>query len=188
MSSLKRNNIKIKGNRKSHHCLYHHTLWRQYLALNHSLLALCVHIERTASFWAAPVTVYLGGFIILQCYLAYATFFIKAETPILVRLFFGYGLMIIAVLQYGLLLACSRVAKASGRLERVNREFYHSAFLIIDKRRGRGPDKNWLAHCFSILKAERLQAAGRLRPYAIHLLDSYRVTAKTFYLVTLVAE
>ncbi|KAH9408340.1 hypothetical protein TYRP_012012 [Tyrophagus putrescentiae] len=34
----------------------------------------------------------------------------------------------------------------------------------------------------AILKTEWLQASGRLRPYAMLLLDNYRITVKTFYL------
>ncbi|KAH9408339.1 hypothetical protein TYRP_012011 [Tyrophagus putrescentiae] len=60
--------------------------------INHRLARLCVHINRYSSFWSAPITVYLGGVITMQCYLAYITLFADDRLPLIARLYFAYAL------------------------------------------------------------------------------------------------
>ncbi len=48
--------------------------------------------------------------------------------------------------------------------------------------------KNWkgvLLNALCVLQVEWLQGSQRLKPYCMHLLDNYRVTSKTFYMVNL---
>lgn len=148
-------------------------LWRKYLSLNRQLASLSVNIERCASFWSAPLSAYFGGFLLIQCYLMYILLFIQG-LPLITRLFFGYIVLVTEMFHYVLIAQCAKVAKGSGRLEAVNGRFYRLAFLQAKILQGK---------IRVILKAESFALARRLLPYAMRLLDNYRVTSKTFYLV-----
>ena len=114
----------------------------------------------------------------MQCYLAYITLFADDRLPLIARLYFAYALFDVEALQYALLYQCAQVASLNGAIEAANRQFYLN-FQKMDNFKlvnGNGT---------AILKAEWLQSSGRLRPYAMLLLDNYRITVKTFYLVTI---
>lgn len=149
-------------------------VWKQFTSLNKNLANLCVDVKLYSDFWKVPISVYFAGYITLQCYLAYITFFMNT-LPFLEQLFFAYALLVVELLLYTLLYMCARVAKINGKLERANRKFY----LNFSYSGGFTKVVNRL----NIFQAERLQVSGRLRPFAIVLLDNYRITVDTFYLV-----
>ncbi|KAH9404164.1 hypothetical protein TYRP_014680 [Tyrophagus putrescentiae] len=74
---------------------------------------------------------------------------------------------------------CSSVAKCNSAIEKANQKFY-LAFFCPGAFKSK-PEKLEKA---IILKAELLQSSHRLRPYCMVLLDNYRITSKTFYMLS----
>ncbi|KAH9390403.1 hypothetical protein TYRP_023107 [Tyrophagus putrescentiae] len=111
--------------------------------------------------------------ITIQSYMAYITFFVN-DIPLNSLVMFAYAAVFMEIIIFMLVFFCCKVAQCSGALERANAQFC-MAFLQ------KGGFKNFPKGL--ILKAEWLQSAHRLRPYCMVLLDNYRITSKTFYLV-----
>lgn len=95
------------------------TCWRQYILTNQAIISLSVDIQRYSAMWTLSLTVYLSGFICLQCYLIYIVFFMQNVTFASKFLFF-YGLVEIEVFQFLLIHICAKVAKANSAIEKVN--------------------------------------------------------------------
>lgn len=158
--------------------------WARYLGLQRQLASLAVDIERCSDFWTANLSAYFFGFLLIQAYQAYTVLF-SADLPPVSQIFFTYILIATETFQYLLIHQCAKVASGNGRLERVNARFYSLHFCAgfvhfpgqVTAFKRRQADKR------VILKAAAFQAFQRLRPYALHLLDDYRITSKTFYVV-----
>lgn len=126
----------------------------------------------------------------MQCYLGYIAFFI-AELPLAARCLFLYGLLEVQLAQFVLIMRCAKVAANSAQIERENGRFYvniQQVCLVQGELLGNSVTisrKRWqLFDSYFILKAERLQLSGRLRPFAMRMLDNYLITSKTFYAVS----
>ena len=93
------------------------------------------------------------------------------------------------------------MVRRNGALERANRRFYLLAFVgagaqlkteaetaaeaeAETETAAERAQKRILARAIILLKAELLQGSHRLQPYCLVLLDNYRITSKTFYLVS----
>ncbi|KAH9398041.1 hypothetical protein TYRP_019415 [Tyrophagus putrescentiae] len=114
------------------------------------------------------------GQITIQSYMAYITFFVS-DIPLNSLVIFAYAAVFMEVIIFMLVYFSSKVAKCSSAIERANAQFFMNFSQL-------GGFKFYLPKG-QVLKAEWLQSAHRLRPYCMVLLDNYRITSKTFYLV-----
>ncbi len=105
--------------------------WLQYLSVNRSIVGLMQSIEKYSDLWRFSLTVYLGGFITLQCYAVYIVFFMRAVSVASKFLFF-YGLVEVAVFQCLLIHLCAKLASTSSAIERENQKlgFLFSRFYL----------------------------------------------------------
>ena len=152
-------------------------LWQQYIAVNQAVNDLCSDIGNWSTFWSASLTIFFIGFITLQCYLFYIVTFVPT-LPFIWRSYFITALFNVTVFQFSIIQMCSSVAKCNSAIEKANQKFY-LAFFCPGAFKSK-PEKLEKA---IILKAELLQSSHRLRPYCMVLLDNYRITSKTFYMV-----
>ena len=152
-------------------------LWQQYIAVNQSVNGLCIDIGHWSTFWSASLTVLFTGFITLQCYLFYIVTFVPT-LPFIWRSYFISALFNWTMFQVSIIKMCSNVVKCNSAIERANRKFYLAFFCASVLK----PNAEMLEKTI-ILKAELLQNSHRLRPYCMVLLDNYRITSKTFYMV-----
>ncbi len=150
------------------------------LDLNKNLAYLATDIWRFSSFWAGPLSTHFASFIAIQCYLGYVAFFVR-ELSVFFKVLFVYGLLLVETFHWALIHQCAKVATGNRCLKKANAHFYKLVFLSSQQI---GHLKNNQSSVFQI-KAEWLQLHHRLHPFAVHLLDSYRITSKTFYLVSI---
>ncbi|KAH9406339.1 Galectin, partial [Tyrophagus putrescentiae] len=106
---------------------------------------------------------------------------LNASKWIPVLILFVYGLLLVETFHWALIHQCAKVATGNRCLKKANARFYKLVFLSSQQI---GHLKNNQSSVFQI-KAEWLQLHHRLHPFAVHLLDSYRITSKTFYLVSI---
>lgn len=87
-------------------------------------------------------------------------------------------------LQYALIFQCARVAKANDRQERISLRLYLANCLHLINKKVNGINFGG-GNCkvSTLLKVESFTLCRRLRPYCLYLLDDYRITSKTFYVV-----
>ena len=125
--------------------------WLQYLSVNGSAIrSLMADIERYSQLWATTLTVYLSGFISLQCYAVYIVFFMR-DVPFISKFLFFYGLLEVEVAQFALVHQCAKVARANGAIERVNRRLgFRLSRLYLKRPSVEGVD------CRNLLKVPRL--------------------------------
>ncbi len=170
---------KKKGSKKYLLKTVDHTCFlSRYLFLNRRLSELAADIQQFSSYWTTALSVYFTGFLAMQCYLAYIVFFIPSLTSFS-HFFFTYGFLVMETLQWALIFQCAKVAKTNDRLEKINFRFYLANFLFFKKN-----NKNVkMTKTSTLLKVEGFTICRRLRPYCLHLLDNYRITTKTFYVV-----
>ena len=154
-------------------------LWRQFISVNRSVIELAVDISHRSAFWSPSLTIYFFGFITFQCYLLYIVAFVPTLT-FFWRSYFTLALVNWTVFQIYVIQVCSVVVRCNGAIERANRKFYLEFFLCA----GAFKTKPKKLTKTLILKAEWLQSSHRLRPYCMVLLDNYRITSQTFYLVS----
>lgn len=95
--------------------------WHHYLLINQAIISLAVDIERYSALWTLSLTVYLSGFICLQCYVVYIVFFIRSVS-LASKFLFLYGLIEIEAFQFLLIHICAKVAKTNGAIEKVNQK------------------------------------------------------------------
>lgn len=87
-------------------------------------------------------------------------------------------------LQYALIFQCARVAKANDRQERISLRLYLANCLHLINKKVNGINFGGVnCKVSTLLKVESFTLCRRLRPYCLYLLDDYRITSKTFYVV-----
>lgn len=153
------------------------TYWNLFLSLNRCSSNLVVDIDKCSNYWKTPLSGYFLGFLAINCYLVYILLFIP-QLPLVAKSFFTFAFFFTEIFQYFLIHQCSKVAKESRQIEKVCFSFCYFYLRKCTLNR-----KN-VANFSTLLKIEHFQVQGRLKPYCMKLLDNYRITSKTFYVVT----
>lgn len=96
--------------------------WSRFLQVNRLLVNLMSDIERCATYWSFPLTVYFIGFITIQCYFAYIVFFVP-NSYLLVNLFFIYCIFLIESFQFMLVNTLSQLTRCNGQFEKKSQSF-----------------------------------------------------------------
>ncbi len=105
--------------------------WSRFLQVNRLLVNLMSDIERCATYWSFPLTVYFIGFITIQCYFAYIVFFVP-NSYLLVNLFFIYCIFLIESFQFMLVNTLSQLTRCNGQFEKEIAKFY----LLFNQKNG----------------------------------------------------
>ncbi len=105
--------------------------WSRFLQVNRLLVNLMSDIERCATYWSFPLTVYFIGFITIQCYFAYIVFFVP-NSYLLVNLFFIYCIILIETFQFMLVNTLAKLTRCNGQFEKAIAKFY----LLFNQKNG----------------------------------------------------
>ncbi len=107
------------------------SFWNDLLQVNRLLATLCADIDRCSNYWSLPLTVYFIGFIMIQCYMSYLSFFVP-NLLFFVKLFCIYVLVLINTFQFTLVHTLSKLTQCNGKLEKANTQFY----LLFNQKNG----------------------------------------------------
>lgn len=172
-------------------------IWTTYLAFNRQYLFICQLIDAYAEhYWPLLTLVYVYT-IGLQCYTCFVVL-MYASIPFLYRSTLAVGTLSMGSLLFIDTHFLASVAKNNGRILKINYQYYQ----LMQGRRAHGlinprhllkvslvrlKFAHFSCHvcyfCFG-LKAESFHNSRRLRYYAFSLFGNYRITSKSFYMVS----
>lgn len=174
-------------------------IWLKYLTINRHIVAICTDLNEYARFWAIYLSILFSCYILLQCYLTYAILFGMKGAVVASWWRALFPLLTVALVgaEVGLIKECACVVSLNRKLLNQNRIFRMCYQNNVGWFGAAVPHRNILKVCYrdggkfvegsfvhSHTQAESLQDSRLLHWYAFRLFGNYRITRKSFHIVS----
>mgnify|MGYP007002791838 CR=1 FL=1 len=145
--------------------------YSEFVSLSSKLHEICLSIEAYAQYWNPFLCVLFPYFISMQCYLAYAAFFLKTKN-FFERSLLLHGMIESVMVLFIIINRCAQVVRLNGRLEGQCKAYIMQQMAVFAGT----------IHLRDLIKADNVQS-NSLKKYSFKVFANYRIGPKTFYIV-----
>lgn len=154
--------------------------WKTFISLHRKLTFLCQATEAYSRRCTPFLCVVFPFYITVQCYLLYIAVFVDTP-PEQVAIFYvsivGCNMFLFVITH-----ECAGIVKNNGTFERLTREYICECHLRLKQSE---PNVNLLQLKRQLVKMDLFQGNKRLSRYTFKMFAYFRITSKTYYMVSL---